>query len=100
MASFYSAHVNRVRDNGLPLATALAFWYPKTSKVLTSGGARIDNIVFASAAGKTASNRKMDFPSVIHSPSRFPDPFDKPISIAEEINLAFIKASLCDQFRS
>ena len=45
------ALVNGLDDNGSPLATALAFGYPKAAAALIHHGARIDNLVFAAAAG-------------------------------------------------
>ncbi len=46
------AKVNGLKDDGYPLACALLFQYPDAIKALVDGGARIDNIVSASALGK------------------------------------------------
>lgn len=46
------AAVNGLDDNGAPLATALAFWYPAAAEALARCGARLNNIVFAAAVGR------------------------------------------------
>ncbi len=46
------AAVNGLDDNGAPLATALAFWYPAAAEALARCGARLSNIVFAAALGR------------------------------------------------
>lgn len=38
-------------DDGLPMAYALGFWYPKAGRALADCGARIDNAVIAAAVG-------------------------------------------------
>lgn len=49
----YGAAVNGVRDDCAPLVTAIYFHYPKSAETLVERGARVDNVVTASAMGKT-----------------------------------------------
>jgi hypothetical protein len=46
------ACVNGIDDDGLPLASALAFRYPEAARALRDCGARVDNLVFAAALGE------------------------------------------------
>jgi len=41
-----------VEGTGHPLATALAFYYPQAVRALVACGARVDNLLFAAAAGR------------------------------------------------
>jgi hypothetical protein len=45
------ARVNGLEDNGMPIAMALSFFYPKAAAALARSGARIDNAVFAAGVG-------------------------------------------------
>lgn len=93
------AQVNGLKGDGLPLATALEFWYPSTASVLISSGARTDNVVFAAAAGNVDDViRWIHLPGSISSPAHFPEPFDRPMTERDEIVLAFIAAALCEQY--
>ncbi len=93
------ARVDGLNGDGLPLATALEFWYPQTASVLISNGARTDNVVFAAAAGSLEHvNKWIQLPDSISSPAHFPEPFDRTLTAQDEIVLAFIAAALCDQF--
>lgn len=47
----FAANPNGIDEDGLPLATALAFGYSDALNALIECGARTDNIVFAAAAG-------------------------------------------------
>lgn len=49
----YGAAVNGVRNDGAPLVTAIYFHYPQSAEMLVERGARVDNVVTASAMGKT-----------------------------------------------
>ena len=46
------ARVDGLDDDGVPLATALAFMYPTAAETLIDCGARVDNVIFAAAAGR------------------------------------------------
>lgn len=93
------AQVNGLRGDGLPLATALEFWYPQTASVLISNGARTDNVVFAAASGNLDDIKKwIQLPDSISSPANFPEPFDRRLTALDEIVLAFIAAALCNRF--
>ncbi len=46
------AKIDGLDDDGVPLATALAFMYPKAAETLIDCGARVDNVIFAAAAGR------------------------------------------------
>ena len=46
------ANVDGVAEDGLPLATALAFGYLDTARLLASRGARISNVVLAAGLGR------------------------------------------------
>ena len=45
------ANPNGLDEDGLPLWTAITYGYPAAVDALTRGGARVDNLVFAAAAG-------------------------------------------------
>ncbi len=94
----HGAKVDGVMDDGMPLATTLAFWYPDTARTLLRLGARVDNLVFAAAAGDLAAVRDWwSAPYTLTSPARYPEPFGRKVTETEEIGLAFAKACLCDQ---
>lgn len=46
------AAVNGLNDDGLPMATALAFRYPAAADMLAVCGAGVDNLIFAAAVGR------------------------------------------------
>lgn len=46
------AAVDGLDDDGMPLATAITFGYPKAGEMLAECGARVDNIIFAAALGR------------------------------------------------
>ena len=46
------AQVNGIQNDGLPLATALAFGYRETAEFLAHHGARVDNVVLAAGLGR------------------------------------------------
>ena len=47
----HGASANGLNDDGYPLASALAFFYPDAARALHANGARTDNLVAASAMG-------------------------------------------------
>lgn len=47
----HGAAVNGVHDDGAPLLTAIYFHYPEVADVLVQRGARVDNVVVATAMG-------------------------------------------------
>jgi hypothetical protein len=48
----YGAAVNGVENNGSPLMTAFRFHYPLAAEALARRGARVDNVITASALGR------------------------------------------------
>ena len=91
------APVNGIEDDGMPLATALTFWYPKAAKKLISLGANTDNVVFAAAAGKIEKINIWAVEGKPAGPQNYPDPFGRPLSVGSTLETAFVKACLCDQ---
>jgi ankyrin repeat protein len=63
------ALVDGVDDDGLPMLTAITFGYTAAVEALARCGARVDNILFASALGDTAAVRDhLRHPSVAAGP--------------------------------
>ena len=94
------APVNGIEDDGMPLATALAFWYPKAAKKLISLGASTDNIVFAAAAGEIEKIKTWTVEGTPAGPRPYPEPFGRPLSVDDVLETAFVKACLCDQINT
>ena len=93
----YGVPVDGYDGLGMPLATALSFWYPGAANTLIRCGARCDNIIFAAAAAKLKLLTAWEDNGSWNSPLRFPEPFKRKMTKEEEINTAFVKAALCDQ---
>ena len=71
-----SAKINGLDDDGMPLATALAFGYAETAELLVRRGARVDNIVLAAGLGRLDLVRSlMDDQGRLLSAQRYVDPF-------------------------
>jgi hypothetical protein len=95
----FGAAVNGLENDGLPLMTALAFWYIEAAEALIRRGARVDNIVVAAALGQLEKVKsfinedgslKANLPPVI-------DPWGGWISKDRQMGQAFIHACLSGQ---
>lgn len=95
----FGAAVNGLNNDGLPLMTALAFWYTEAAEALIRRGARVDNIVVAAALGqlemvKSFINKdgslKANLPPVIN-------PWGGWILREKQMGEAFIRACLFGQ---
>jgi hypothetical protein len=53
------AKADGIDDDGMPMATALSFYYPKAAVALEMSGARADNVIFAAALGRLDTVRAM-----------------------------------------
>lgn len=91
----HGAKPNGILGDGRPLATALETWYPLAFKALVENGARLDNLVFASAAGRTDLVETM---LSADSLAPYTDVFGEVIRDEATIKqIAFVKACLCGQ---
>jgi ankyrin repeat protein len=97
----FGAAINGLENDGLPLMTALAFWYTDAAEALVRRGARVDNIIAAAALGqlekvKSFINKdgslKADLPPVI-------DPWGGWIEKEKQMGQALIRACLSGQTR-
>jgi hypothetical protein len=91
------APVDGPQADGTPLATALAFWYPGAAARLVSLGSRVDNVVFAAAAGRVDLLDQWSETGKWLVPTSYPEPFDRHVDLPLQINTAFVKAALCNQ---
>lgn len=102
---FYEAgaNVDGLEDDGLPLAMALGFRYPRAARALVDCGARVDNLPAAAAVGSLELVRNyLDTTRNLQSEScTFPNPgymtFDRsvaphPVVVLEQ---AFVFACMC-----
>lgn len=78
----YGARVNGLDDDGLPLATAIAFRYRQTAHVLVEIGARVDNIIFASALGDLAQVKQR---LADEDYGTYTEPFSRPLDTPEKM---------------
>ncbi len=91
------AAVDGIDGDGMPLSTALAFWYPGAANKLISLGARTDHLVFAAAAGQIEKITSWVQQGNLLGPNDFSDPFGRSLDQQKVIETAFVKACLCDR---
>ena len=91
------APLDGIHGDGMPLATALAFWYPGAAKKLIALGAGLENLVFAAAGGKVELIESWVEDKNHLGPKIYPDPFGREVSVEIVRNTALVKACLCSQ---
>lgn len=94
------ANINGIDGDGLPLATALEFWYPLAFKALVECGGQLINIVFAAAAGREdiVIEHLESGITLKESAPLYKDAFGNTWEERDAtVQFAFVKACLCGQ---
>ena len=96
------ASPNGLNDDGYPLLSALAFFYPKAAMALHRNGARTDNLVAASAMGDATTLVKLW--GMRETPAAIAGPIAKVVHLAATTEtvtgLALTYGALCGQLGS
>ena len=90
------AAVNGLKDDGYPLACALCFQYPDAIAALVEGGARIDNVLAASALGRLEFVKSCfddDGRLTPESVAAYPEPFMRDFGPADVLETAIEHAA-------
>lgn len=98
------AQVNGIADDGLPLATALLFGYPKSAQTLVECGARVDNLIMSAGLGDVAlTNDFFDEQGTLIDDAlgTYVDPFRRTFDDNQAIlDMAFWVAMTNDQYET